>query len=427
MAVTTAVAVAGVALAAGLSARPDGERAPRITAAAAAAATSTTVAGQPASKEVTVEPTTLAPVPSTPKPAVTVAPAPTTTTVASPDRARPAGQSYRPEAVWPETLAELDSLQAAVDQGHQPWRNDPVEVARAYLVDRGLPTAGLAAFRATGTGAGSVDYTVAGRGGRVDLQRLLKGSIWYVAGSRSATLPGIQVDRRGGALVVVVQSGVDATLTARVKGPGGQWGATQSGEAFTGGTRSFTLEPGAASGALIVQLRVEGDGKAGVAEAYVGQGTEGMQYSALDSESRLRVDGLGPVRIGMGLEEARAASGLPMVLFEGPSCVGYRTNGAPVGVNLVGAGTQRLDFISVSEPSIVTVSGIRVGATLADVRRVYGDRAKGSLQDGWGKLVVRADDASLDRFALALLFSEGKVAGMWSGLRTLVESDEICA
>ena len=35
-------------------------------------------------------------------------------------------------------------------------------------------------------------------------------------------------------------------------------------------------------------------------------------------------------------------------------------------------------------------------------------------------------DASLDNLSVAFLFSEGKVAGMWAGLRTLVESDEIC-
>jgi len=84
-------------------------------------------------------------------------------------------------------------------------------------------------------------------------------------------------------------------------------------------------------------------------------------------------------------------------------------------------------LITVSEPSIATVSGSKVGSTLAEVRRAYGDRLAGSLQDGWGKLLFRPDDKSLDHLALALLFSEGKVAAMWAGLRVLVEADEICA
>ena len=355
-------------------------------------------------------------------------PKPTTTVATAPDRSRPPGMTYTPLAVWPETLAELDRLQTAVDQGQQPWRNDPVAVARAYLLDRGLPAPGMGPFQPTAADAGSVDYTVAGMGGRVDLQRLLKGSIWYVAASRTATFPGVQVSRRGERLAVVVQGGTDGTLTARAKHPGGAWGAELSQQLFTGGTRSFTVTPPPGAGEVIVQLLLHGDGKAGVAEVFLGAGTDGVSYSALDTGSRLQVDGLGPVRIGMDLEAARAASGLPMVYQEGPYCVGYRTDRPPDGIFLTSVeGSSKVDFISVSEPSIATLSGIRVGSTLAEVRRVYGDRLRGSVQDGWGKLVFRPDVPSLNQFSLAVLVSDGKVAGLWAGLRGVVEADEACS
>lgn len=150
--------------------------------------------------------------------------------------------------------------------------------------------------------------------------------------------------------------------------------------------------------------------------------------ASITSASRFRVDGIGPVRIGMTLEQARAASGLAMLHSEGGVCVGYQTDGAPAGLAFTAVeGSNRLDFVSVSQPSIATVSGIRVGSTFAEVRRTYGDNLKGSVQDGWGRLVFRATDPSLDRFAMAFLFSDGKVAGIWSGLRTIVERDEICA
>jgi hypothetical protein len=274
--------------------------------------------------------------------------------------------------------------------------------------------------------AGSVHYTVAGRGGRVDLQRLLNGSIWYVTGSRTATLPGVRVDRQGPSLAVVVQSGADGTLTARAKRPGGDWAAAQTRQTFAGATWSATVGTGQASGEVLLQLRFED--RPGVAEILLGEGTDGVRYSALDSETRLRVDGVGPVSVGMGLEDARAVSGLAMPYREGPSCVGFHTDGPPAGLAFISAqGTHRLDLVTVSEPSIATVSGIRVGSTLAEVRRTYGDRLRGSVQDGWGKLVFRAEDPSLDHVALAFLFSEGKVAGMWAGLRNAVELDEICA
>lgn len=80
-----------------------------------------------------------------------------------------------------------------------------------------------------------------------------------------------------------------------------------------------------------------------------------------------------------------------------------------------------------SEPSVATLSGIRVGSTLAEVRQAYGDGLRGSVQDGWGRLVFRPADPSLAHLALSLQFSEGKVAGMWAGLRTVVEMDEPCA
>jgi hypothetical protein len=130
----------------------------------------------------------------------------------------------------------------------------------------------------------------------------------------------------------------------------------------------------------------------------------------------------------MTLEQVRTASGLRMSRSEGGVCVGYQTDGAPAGLAFTAVeGSNRLDFVSVSEPSIATVSGIRVGSTVGEVRRTYGESLKGSVQDGWGRLVFRAADPSLDRFAMVFLFSDGKVAGIWSGLRTIVERDEICA
>lgn len=49
------------------------------------------------------------------------------------------------------------------------------------------------------------------------------------------------------------------------------------------------------------------------------------------------------------------------------------------------------------------------------------------MQDGWGKLVFRSADPSLNQYSLALLVSDGKVAGLWAGLRGVVEADEACA
>ena len=52
-------------------------------------------------------------------------------------------------------------------------------------------------------------------------------------------------------------------------------------------------------------------------------------------------------------------------------------------------GSFEVDFITVSEPSIATLSGTRVGGSLVEVRRAYGDRLRGSLQRDWGGPTTR--------------------------------------
>lgn len=178
--------------------------------------------------------------------------------------------------------------------------------------------------------------------------------------------------------MVEVQAGVVAgELTAKAKRPGGDWGVARTRQVLAGGHGSITL--GAGSGELVVQLRFDGGGgRTGFADLYLGAGTDGVRYSALDAGSRLSVDGLGPVRIGMTLDEARTASGLPLVTTEGPYCRGYRSDSPPTGVALVAVeGSTTVDFITVSEPTIATVSGIWVGSSEAEVRRAYGGQAPG--------------------------------------------------
>jgi hypothetical protein len=108
------------------------------------------------------------------------------------------------DSIWsPFTRAELDRLQAAVDQGHQPWRLDPVSVAEAYLRDRIEVEPVMGAYRPLDAFSGEVPYrgkplpTEGGCGcprlvdseylqGHVLLRRLGgSGSVFFVVGQRS--------------------------------------------------------------------------------------------------------------------------------------------------------------------------------------------------------------------------------------------------
>lgn len=80
-----------------------------------------------------------------------------------------------------------------------------------------------------------------------------------------------------------------------------------------------------------------------------------------------------------------------------------------------------------SEPSIATVAGIRVGSSLAEVRGAYGNRQHGTVQGGHGKLVLRSDDPKLGQLSLGLWIAEDTVVDIWAGRRAAVEDDEACA
>lgn len=109
---------------------------------------------------------------------------------------------------------------------------------------------------------------------------------------------------------------------------------------------SSTVASGGTSGESILQLRHEGGVQVGIADLYMGPGTAGTQYSAVDAESRLRVDGIGPVRIGMAMHEARDVSGLRLVSNEGPYCGGLATDGPPAGLSYGSLNTGRVDFVT---------------------------------------------------------------------------------
>ena len=116
-AVALALVGAGLALSAGV--KDDGQGRVKLFTHPVPSATATVA---PA----TTAPTTAVPDSAPPTVALAPDPAPPTTaaatkptakvplSAAAPDRSRPAGMTYTPEAIWPETLAELDKLQAAV-------------------------------------------------------------------------------------------------------------------------------------------------------------------------------------------------------------------------------------------------------------------------------------------------------------------------
>jgi hypothetical protein len=101
----------------------------------------------------------------------------------------------------------------------------------------------------------------------------------------------------------------------------------------------------------------------------------------LSDESRLAFDGIGPVKVGMTLAEASAAVGKPVEVdpdYVLDNCAYAETAGGPKGLSFMvlrdaERDPWRIVRVDVDDESrIATLSGIRIGATEAEVKRIYG-------------------------------------------------------
>lgn len=163
----------------------------------------------------------------------------------------------------------------------------------------------------------------------------------------------------------------------------------------------------------------------------------------LTAASRVRLDGIGPVRMGMTLEEATAAVGRRVAVDpesligdDGTDLCGFAVvDGGPEGLAFmvnrdVPADAWRIVRLDVSDDgTIATGGGIRVGSTEDEVRRAYGDEIETephhhTAAEGGHYLVLDVDGPD----GMKLLFeTDGtKVLTYRSGLQSAVEAVEGC-
>lgn len=154
----------------------------------------------------------------------------------------------------------------------------------------------------------------------------------------------------------------------------------------------------------------------------------------LTAASRLRLDGIGPVRVGMTLAEASRVTGkrLSVDADSGPdaySCGFARPPGGPDVAFMVIDG--RIRRVDVGERSrTATVSGVRVGASETEVGRTYKGRinVRPHPYRPTGHYLVYESPEPSQRGLLLIFETDGaKVTSFRAGERGAVEAPEGCA
>lgn len=144
--------------------------------------------------------------------------------------------------------------------------------------------------------------------------------------------------------------------------------------------------------------------------------------AVLELASKIRVDGIGPVRIGMTLEEVTRVAGVPLRAGNRASCRTLSTDAVIPGLVFVSLQGDRLDYIEVASKGLLTEAGVGVGSSVQEVENaspaeVHGRVAmiNGVKASSSTILVLRSPDSAFSDRALAFYATDGVVSRVKAG------------
>lgn len=156
----------------------------------------------------------------------------------------------------------------------------------------------------------------------------------------------------------------------------------------------------------------------------------------LTVDSRLSVNALGPVKVGMNLQEASAAAGVAIRLRPeesgGLDCTYARPERGIDGVAFMVEGGRivRIDVVDTASGRVRTVSGIGRGSTEAEVMRTYGGQIRIEPHPyvaGGRNLVYVPGDAAFRPYRMIFEVIDGRVTAFRSGLADQASYPEGCS
>lgn len=96
-------------------------------------------------------------------------------------------------------------------------------------------------------------------------------------------------------------------------------------------------------------------------------------YPELSEESKVAVDGIGPIGVGMTLKEASAAAGLDLVdagTTDSSECFYYEPESGPDGLAFMVI-NNRIARVDINNPRITTISGAKIGDASDRIEGLY--------------------------------------------------------
>ena len=155
----------------------------------------------------------------------------------------------------------------------------------------------------------------------------------------------------------------------------------------------------------------------------------------LTPDSRLRLDGLGPVRVGMTLDEASRAAGVAIRVRPGESggtdCTyAYAAGFEDAGFMVVGGRIVRIDAGFREPARVKTLSGIGKGSSEADVMKAYAGQIRvepHKYVPGGKDLVYVPNDAAYRQYSMIFEVIDGRVGSFRSGFTEQVSWIEGCS
>ncbi|HKV06674.1 MAG TPA: hypothetical protein VJ725_00965 [Thermoanaerobaculia bacterium] len=154
--------------------------------------------------------------------------------------------------------------------------------------------------------------------------------------------------------------------------------------------------------ALLVVLRIPG------------QGGPALQSSTLTPDSKVSIRGIGPVRVGMSLEEATNAMGSRLVRSDGQNgsedCYYVEPEGGPPGLSFMIVSGQ-IARVDIQNPAFESRSGARVGLTEEKVLSMFGSkiRVEGHQYDENGHYLIFEPADPQDKNYSMIFETDGKV------------------